>query len=90
MLLKSGLAAACVLLSCGSETVTVVEKLEKPPMTLMNPAFKHGEALPDRYTYSGWWKQPAISSPLEWANVSDGTGCFALILYDPKIDSAGG
>jgi hypothetical protein len=81
---------AILLLSCGSETKTVIEKLEKPPMTLTSSVFRHGEALPDRYAYFGWWTQPAISPPLEWTNVPDGTRCFALILYDPSTDSAGG
>ena len=84
-----GLAVVCLLLSCGSETTTIVEKLEKPPMALTSPAFRHGEALPDIYAYSGWWKQPAISPPLEWTNVPDGTSCFALILYDPEANARG-
>jgi hypothetical protein len=87
--LKSAVIAAILLSSCGSETTTTIEKLEKPPMTLTSPAFKHGAALPDRYAYSGWSKQPATSPPLEWANVPERTSCFTLILYDTKADSAG-
>jgi phosphatidylethanolamine-binding protein (PEBP) family uncharacterized protein len=81
--------AVLLLISCGSETTTIIEKLEKPPMTLTSPAFKHGEALPDIYAYSGWWTQPAISPPLEWTNVPDRTSCFALVLYDPRADACG-
>ncbi len=80
---------AILLLSCGSETKTVIEKLEKPPMTLTSPAFKHGEVLPDTYTHSGWWGQPAVSPPLEWTNVPDGTSRFTLVLYDPETALAG-
>ena len=86
---KLGLAAMCLLFSCGTETTTTIEKLEKPPMTMTSPAFKHGAALPDRYAYRGWWGRSACSPPLEWANVPDGTSCFTLILYDTKADSAG-
>ena len=47
--LRSGLGAtvAVLLLSCGEQTTTVIEKLQKPPMTPTSPAFKHGAALPD-------------------------------------------
>ncbi len=82
--------AAILLLSCGSETKTVLEKLEKPSMALTSPAFRHGEALPDTYANSGWWGRPAVSPPLEWTNVPDGTSCFTLILYDPETALAGG
>jgi phosphatidylethanolamine-binding protein (PEBP) family uncharacterized protein len=85
-----GLATACLLVCCGSETTTTIEKLEKPPMSLSSPAFKHGAVLPDRYAYSGWWGPAATSPPLEWTNVPEGTCRFTLILYDKETDSVGG
>jgi phosphatidylethanolamine-binding protein (PEBP) family uncharacterized protein len=84
----------CVLtailpLSCGSETTTIVEKLEKPPMTLTSPAFKHGAILPDRYAVRTPGAERIASPPLEWANVPDGARCFALVFYDVAEAAAG-
>jgi len=89
MLLKFGFAAVCVLLSCGSETTTVIEKLEKPPMTLTSPAFKHGAILPDRYAVRTPGVERIPSPPLDWANVPDGTRYLALIFYDVEEAAAG-
>ena len=70
------MAAAILLLSCGSETTTTIEKLEKPPMSLSSPAFKYGGLIPK--LYSG-----KTSPPLEWKNVPSGTKSFALIMRSP-------
>jgi len=76
--LPSGLHVllALSLLSCGSETTTTIEKLEKPPMSLSSPAFKHGGMIPELYSSE-------TSPPLEWKNVPSGTKSFALIMRNP-------
>jgi len=84
-----GTLLAVLLLSCGNETTTVIEKLQKPPMTLSSPAFKHGSALPELYSNPGWRYGRPTSPPLEWANVPDRTRCFALILFSTDADAAG-
>ena len=72
------LAGISLLLSCGSETTTTIQKLEKPPMALSSPAFTHGGMIPE--DYSG-----QTSPPLEWKNVPDGTKSFALIMRNPDV-----
>jgi hypothetical protein len=80
---------ATLLFSCGSETTTTIEKLQKPPMNLTSPAFKHEAALPALYSNPGWMYGRPTSPPLEWANVPDGTRCFALILFNTDANAAG-
>ena len=81
--------AAVLLISCGSETTTTIEKLEKPPMSLASPAFTYGAVLPDRYAVGSPGMDRIPSPPLEWANVPDGARCFALIFYDVEKAAAG-
>jgi phosphatidylethanolamine-binding protein (PEBP) family uncharacterized protein len=86
--LEPGVLVATVLLCCGSETTTSIQKLQKPPMTLTSPVFQHGGTIPNRYAHRPWshgyppTQEYPPSPPLEWTNAPDSTRCFALILYD--------
>jgi Raf kinase inhibitor-like YbhB/YbcL family protein len=82
LLLAPILLSALLLLSCGSETTTTIQKLEKQPMTLSSPAFAHGGVIPDCYSCVAG----NVSPPLEWKNVPDSTRSFALIMRN--IDPA--
>lgn len=52
-----------------------------PGLTLMSPAFKDGDVIPDKYTQSAG--PAAVSPKLEWSNVPNGTVTFTLIMHDP-------
>jgi len=74
--------SAILLLSCGSETTTTVERLQKPPMTLTSPAFTHGGIIPDRCS----WSADNLSPPLKWKNTPEGVRSFALIMRDQDAE----
>lgn len=63
-----------------SEAVTTVPEQEEESMfELHSSAFKHGEAIPRRYTCDG----EDISPPLAWSGAPTGTRSFVLICDDP-------
>jgi len=47
--------------------------------TLRSPAFAHDSPIPKRYTADG----EALSPPLSWTEVPEGTRSFALVVDDP-------
>ena len=53
------------------------------PLTLSSPAFRNGEAIPERYTCDG----ADVSPPLEWSGAPDETRSFVLIVEDPDAPS---
>jgi hypothetical protein len=77
-----GLVAGVVIgvLSCVPAALAAAEKGKKAmEMTLTSTAFRHGAAIPARYTGDG----ADVSPPLAWTGVPEGTRAFALICDDP-------
>lgn len=48
-------------------------------LTITSSAFRHGEAIPARYTCDGEDRSP----PLAWSGAPPGTRSFALVVDDP-------
>lgn len=48
-------------------------------LSLESPAFRHGDAIPQRYARGG----KNISPPLTWADPPAGTRSFAILVEDP-------
>lgn len=51
--------------------------------SLLSPAFRHGSAIPLKYSRSG----ANLSPPLVWTDPPSGTRSFALIVEDPDAPS---
>lgn len=85
----SWLIFACMLASCstsgGTETSQMIsEEGDMMALELSSPAFKDGEAIPEKYSCDG----EDISPALNWENLPAGTESLALIMDDP--DAPGG
>ncbi|MEO6965719.1 MAG: YbhB/YbcL family Raf kinase inhibitor-like protein [Acidobacteriaceae bacterium] len=52
-----------------------------PGLTLTTTAFQDGGIIPNKYTQAA--EGTAVSPPMTWTNVTDGTSSFALIVHDP-------
>ena len=47
--------------------------------SLKSPSFSHGEEIPEKYTADG----EAISPPINWSGIPEGTKSLALAMTDP-------
>ena len=52
-------------------------------LSLESPAFRHGDAIPQRYARNG----KNVSPPLSWTDPPAGTRSFALLVEDPDAPS---
>lgn len=75
-----GLAVSLFVFSACTDRHSVQERVQAP-MTLRvtSTAFRHGEAIPARYTADG----ADVSPPLAWEGAPRGTRSFVLVCDDP-------
>jgi Raf kinase inhibitor-like YbhB/YbcL family protein len=69
-----------------SVSTSTIHTLESKPgeneMVVTSKAFKNGERIPAEYANKGIDGGNNISIPLEWDNIPEGTGSFALSMID--------